>query len=82
MKKIDCYVISFDESLNDMTKNCCVDILFRFFELSFATDFNLFDQFRQGVSKLHLNKMYQISMDGSSANLNFLKKVNKDQVLN
>ena len=36
MKKIDCYVISFDESLNDMIKDCHMDILFRFFELKFT----------------------------------------------
>ena len=32
IKKIDCYVTSFDESLNDMTQNCQMGKLFRFFD--------------------------------------------------
>ena len=30
--KSDCFVISFDESLNDYTQNCQMDILIRFFD--------------------------------------------------
>ena len=97
MEKIDCYVISFDECLNDMTQNCQMDILFRFYDtvedrgkvpyfdsefLEHSTHSNLFDQFMQAVSKLDSNKMYQISIDGPSANLKFLEKVNKGQVVN
>lgn len=77
----------FDESLNDMTQNCPMYILDFFYPvenkikvcyldskfLGQSTHSNLFHQFMQAVSKLDSNKMYQISMDGPSANLNFLE---------
>ena len=31
LQKSDCFVISFDESLNDYTQNCQMDILIRYF---------------------------------------------------
>ena len=68
LKKIDCYVISLDESLNDLTQNYQILILTRFFDpvedsvnvcyldpklLGHSTHFNLLDQFMQTVSKLN-----------------------------
>ena len=32
LQKSDCFVISFDESLNDYTQNCQMDILIRLFD--------------------------------------------------
>ena len=32
LQKSDCFVISFDESLNDYTQNCQMDILIRYFD--------------------------------------------------
>ena len=32
LQRSDCFVISFDESLNDYTQNCQMDILIRYFD--------------------------------------------------
>ena len=78
MQKSDCFVISFDESLNDYTQNCQRDILIRYFDhvenrvkvryldskfFGHATHQDLFIQFTQALFKLDTNKMFQISMD-------------------
>ena len=93
-KKSEHYVISFDESLNDVTQNCQMDILVRFFDsitcnvkvryldsrfLGHSTHQDLYDQFSNAILKLDSNKIFQISMDGPSVNLKFLEKVQKDR---
>ena len=34
IKKFDCYIVSFDESLNKLTQNCEMDLLLRYFDSS------------------------------------------------
>ena len=90
----DHYVISFDESLNNITQNCQMDILVRYFDsidhkvrvryldskfLGHSAHQDLFDHFSSAIMKLNSNKIYQISMDRPSVNLKFLEKVQKDR---
>ena len=84
LKKSDLYVISFDESLNDVTQSCQMDVLIRYFDsidrkvkmryldssfLGHSTHHDLFDQYNIAVQGLGNCKIYQISMDGPSFNL-------------
>ena len=93
LQKSDCFVISFDESLNDYTQNCQMDILIRYFDhvenrvkvryldskfFGHATHQDLFIQFMQVLFKLDTNKIFQVSMDGPIVNLKFLKNLQKD----
>ena len=70
LKKSDHHVISFDESLNDVTQNCQMDILVRFFDsiickvkvryldsifLGHSTHQDLYDQFSNAILKLDSN---------------------------
>ena len=97
LQKSDCFVISFDESLNDYTENCQINILIRYFDhvenrvkvlyldskfFGHATLQDLFIQFTQALLKLDTNKMLQVSMDGPIANLKFLEKLQKDHLEN
>ena len=91
MHKSDCFVISFDESLNDYTEKCQMDILIRYFYheehgvkdryldslFGHATHQDLFIQFTQTLFKLDTNKMFQVSIDRPVANLKFLKKTSE-----
>ena len=71
MQKSDCFVISFDESLNDYAQNCQMDILIRYFDhvedrvnvrykdskfFGHATHQYSFIQFTQALFKLGTNK--------------------------
>ena len=71
--KSDCFVISFDESLNDYTQNCQMDILIRNFDhvedsvkvryvdskiFGHATHQDLFIHFTQALFKVDTNKMF------------------------
>ena len=86
IKKSNCYIVSFDESLNKVTQNCEMDLLLRFFDpldervkvrffdsrfLGHATHSDLLQHFNDAVKDLNPNHMYQISMDGPSVNLKF-----------
>ena len=97
MQKSDCFVISFDESLNGYTQNCQMDTLIRYFDhvenrvkvryleskfFEHATHEDLFIQFMQALFKLDTNKMFQVSMDGPIVNLKFIKKLQKDRLEN
>lgn len=94
LKKSNHYVISFDESLNDITQNCQMDILVRFFDeidqkvkvryldsrfIGHSTHQDLFNHFTDAIAKLNNNNIYQISMDGPSVNLKFLEKVQNER---
>ena len=89
IKKSDCYVISFDESLNKVTQNCEMDLLVRYFDsldekvkvrfydsrfLGHATHLDLMKNFQDALKDLNPNHMFQISMDGPSVNLNSVVK--------
>ena len=78
LEKSGCFVISFDESLNDYTQNCQTDILIRYFDhvenivtvcyldsesFGHATHQDLFIQFTQALFKIDTNKTFQVSMD-------------------
>ena len=97
MQKSDCFVISFDESLNDYTQNCQMDILIRYFDclenrmkvhyldsklFGHATHQNLFIQYTQALFKLDTSKMLQVSVDGPIVKLKFLEKLQKDRLEN
>ena len=93
MQKSDCFVISFDKSLNDYAQKFQMDILIRYFDhienrvkvcyldskiFGHATHQDLFIQFMQVLFKLDTNKIFQVSMDGPIVNLKFLKNLQKD----
>ena len=97
LQKSGCFVISFDESLNDYTQNCQRDILIRYFDhvenrvkvryldstfFGHAALQDLFIQFTQALLKLDTNKMLQVSTDGPFANLKFFEKLQKDHLEN
>ena len=90
LKKSDLYVICFDESPNDVTQSCHMNVLIRYFGsvdrkvkmqylgsrfLGHSTHRDLFDQYNIAVQGLDNCKICQISMDGPSINLKFLQKV-------
>ena len=76
--------------MNEVTQNCQMDVLIRYFDeddkqvkvryldsrfLGHSTNVNLFAQFTNAVNELNLNRILQISMDGPIVNLKFLQKV-------
>ena len=88
LKKSECYVIIYDESMNEVTSSQ-MDVLIRYLAeddkqvkvryldshfLGHSTNVDLFEQFINAVNKLNPNHILQISMDGPSVNLNFYKK--------
>ena len=94
LNETDCYVISFDESLNDMTQSCEMDLLIRYFDCSddevktrfydsqffgHGTAKDLQKQFCDALKNLDDNKLFQISMDGPNVNLKFLQTVKNDR---
>ena len=95
LKKPDLYIICFDESLNNVTESCQMDISIRYFDsvdrkakildsrfLGHSTHCDLFDQYNITIQGLDNCKICQISMDGPSVNLKFLQKVQDDRVEN
>jgi hypothetical protein len=83
LSKTDCYVVIFDESMNDVTQNCEMDLLVRYWDnddnkvkvrfwgsrfLGHATHTDLLENFNDAVSSLNLTKMLQVSMDGPKVN--------------
>ena len=94
IKKSDCYIVSFDESLNKVTQNCEMDLLLRYFDssddrvkvryfdsqfLGHATHGDLLHHFNEATKDLNPNYMYQISMDGPNVNLKFYDCVVKQR---
>ena len=94
LKKSDCFVVSFDESLNDALQSCEMDLLLRYFDsndftvkihcydsrfFGHATHQDLVKQFIDVMKQLDVNKLLQISMDGPSVNHKFLEEVSKER---
>ena len=90
LKKSEHYIISYDESMNEVTQNCRIDILIRYFDeddkqvkvryldfrfLGHSTNVGLFEQCTNALNELNPNRILQISMDSPSVNLKFLQKV-------
>ncbi|XP_047140612.1 uncharacterized protein LOC124815840 [Hydra vulgaris] len=89
--KSDCYIVSFDESLNDITQTCQMDLLVRYWDgndkvkvrywtsafLGHSAASDLLTHFNENLSRFDSSKMYQVSMDGPSTNLKFLDDLNK-----
>ena len=86
IKNSDCYVISFDESLNKATQTSEMDMLVRYFDnaqkkvctryvtssfLGHCTHADLFREFSSFSVQLSGDKLIQISMDGPSTNWKF-----------
>ena len=90
LKKSDCHVLSFDESLSDFTQTSEMDLLVQFFHnstntvntrfydsrfLGHATHQDLHKKFNDISNQLDSNKLFQISMDGPDVNLKFYEAV-------
>ena len=88
------HVLCFDESLNDSTQKCEMDILIRYWceeekmvkvrydtssLLGHATAKNLMEHFTEACKNLNNGKLYQVSMDGPNVNLKFLRLL-KEQI--
>ena len=86
------FVFLFDESLNQVTQTCEIDVYVRFWNITElkvdvrfigstffgpGTHQNLLKYFHK-VTKDH-SKLYQISMDGLSVNLKFYNKIVQDR---
>ena len=81
--KSDCYVVSFHESLNDITETFQIvrywtDVSYmsdvRYWTSSFlghSTHSDLLKHFNESLSGLHLSRMLQVSMDGPAVNWKF-----------
>ena len=79
-----CFVISFDESLNDVTQKSEMDLLIRYWDtvdqevkvrfwdakfLGHATHQDLLATFNEATGSLNMSKMIQLSMDGPAVNV-------------
>ena len=83
--KLDCYIMLLDESLNDTTHTCQMDILIRHWDsndnvkvrywkssfLEHSTHSDLLKHFNESLPGLDLGKMFQVSMDGPAVNWKF-----------
>ena len=89
LKQSKCHVVSCDRSLKNITQNCEMDVLVRYFEpvdskvkihyLDFcltghSTRKNLLFHFTKTLGKLDANKMFYKYMDEPSINFQFLEK--------
>ena len=87
ISKSKIHVLCFDESLNNTTQKCEMDILIRYWceeekmaklryytssFLGHATAKNLMEHFTESCKNLNNGKLYQVSMDGPNVNLKFL----------
>jgi len=90
IQKSEIYVISFDESLNDVNQKCQMDLMIRYWEekdqsvkvrylqssyLGHSTSHDLLEHFSKSTESLDPSKMIQVSMDGPNVNLKFLKEL-------
>ena len=83
----NCFVICFEESLNNVTQLCEIDLMVHFFDqddriktrfwgstfLGHATNADFLKHFSRIISSLDLSKMCQAPMYGFSVNLNILR---------
>ena len=94
LNKSDIFVCSFDESLNQVTHTCEMDIYVRFWNVTelrvnvrfigstlfgHGTHQNLLKYFNGVTNELDHLKLYQILMDGSSVNLKFYNEIVQDR---
>ena len=83
-------VISFDESLNESTQNCQMDIVLWFWNhekekvdvrywdsrfLGHAAHKDLLEHFNSALEEIDLSKIIQVSMDGPSVNWRFYNEL-------
>ena len=95
--KSECYVVCFDESLNNETQNCEKDFPIRFFDakdnkvktrcldsqyLGHSTHSDLIRGYNEAVKDLDENKLVHISMDGPNVNLKMLQKIDEERTAN
>ena len=90
-EKTQCYIISFDESLNKITQNCQMDLLVRFWNevskqvvrylnstfLGHSAASDILQHFNEETRVLNLSKMLQVSMDGLTTNMKFCKELSE-----
>ena len=85
------HVYSFDESLNNITQTCemdlyvrywdivCSQVKVRYFESSFlghGTSSDILGHFSKIIKDMNAAHLYQVSMDGPNANLMFYQEFN------
>ena len=90
VRKSDWYVVSFDESMNDITQTSEMDICLRFWNdetnkvedrywdsefLGHTTHQDLHDSLQPGLRLFDMEKMVQLLGDGPNVNLKLLQKV-------
>ena len=88
------FVVSFDESLNEVTHISEVDICLRFWNkeknrgenrfwdskfLGHTTHQHLLDSVHKGLKVFDMAKIFQMSMDGSNVNLKLLKELKEQR---
>ena len=94
IKRSSCDIVSFDESLNDMTQSCEMDLLLRYCdEVNYKVEVRYFDsefcghgtskdiqkQFNNAISDLNTNEFFQDGMDDPNVNLKFLQLNQQDR---
>ena len=94
IREAPCYVVSFDESMNRVTKNEQMDLVVRFWDdklsqvasrylgsefLGHTRSEDLLGKFKQGISELNMNLLLQVSMDGPHVNWKFLEMLIEDR---
>ena len=94
VKSSDWFVVSFDESLNDVTQTDEMDICIRFWNkennriedrywdpqfLGHTTHQHLLDSIQEGLKVFGMTKMFQLSMDGPNVNLKLLQKLKEQR---
>ena len=97
IKLSECYVFCFDESLNNETQNCEMDVLIRFFDakdnkvkncyldsqyLGHSMHSDLIRGYDEAVKDLDEKKLVQISMDGPNVSLKMLQNINEECTAN
>ena len=94
VKKSPVHCLSFDESLNDITQQCKMSVMVRYWDIetnivnvryldsSFfghSKHNNLVEEFQKNTKELQPEKLFQISMDGPNVNLKFLEVIYLDR---
>ena len=92
--KSEIYVMSFDESLNNINQKCQMDLIVRYWDeitqrvkvrywetsyLGHSTHTDLLEHFNKSTELLDPSKMIQVSMDGPNVNLKFLKELSSSR---
>ena len=90
----DCFVVSFDESLNQVPQQCDMNLVIRFWDflknkiqvrfwnsiyVGHNTHVDLLKNFSDGLGGFDLPKMIEVFMDGPSVILKFLEVLKKSR---